>query len=135
MNQSGKYSFPREERLRSTALINRLFSSGRTLNSYPFRIYWDYADPDDHSAPLRAGFTVPKRNFRRAVDRNLLKRRLREAYRLNKYILSDQLSREGRKVFLMILYLPKEILVFNEIHEGIKRLLNRLCHTLNENVD
>lgn len=133
MVQARKYTFPGDERLKSTALINGLFTHGKSCTSYPLKIFWDFTEPDDHSSPVRAGFSVPKKNFKRAVDRNLIKRRLREAYRLNKYILYDLLTDEKRQLFFMILYLPKKIMDYNELQEGIRRLLDTLCHTLNEN--
>ncbi len=132
MVQVRKYTLPREERLRSNTLINGLFTHGKTCTGYPLKVFWDFAQANDHNSKVRAGFSVPKRNFRHAVDRNLIKRRLREAYRLNKYKLHDQLADEKRQLFLMILYLPKKIMNYDEIHYGIGRLLDKLCHTLNE---
>jgi len=133
MVQARKYTFSREERLRSTTLINGLFTHGKTCTSYPLKIFWDFTEPGGHSSPVRAGFSVPKRNFRRAVDRNLIKRRLREAYRKNKFTLHDLLTDEKRQLFLMILYLPKKIMDYDELQVGIKRLLDTLCQKLNEN--
>jgi ribonuclease P protein component len=132
MVQARKYTFPREERIRGTALINALFTRGRTFTSYPFKVFWDFAGTDGHRSRVRAGFSVPKKNFRRAVDRNLIKRRMREAYRQNKHILRDRLTGTERPLVLMILYLPKKIIGYHELQAGIKRLIDMLCQTLDE---
>jgi len=126
MVQARKYTFSRDERLRSTALINGLFTRGRTCTSYPLKAFWDFTEEENHKFAVRTGFSVPKRSFRHAVDRNLLKRRLREAYRLNKYKLYDQLTDEKRQLIIMVLYLPKKIMDYDEIQDGISRLLDKL---------
>ena len=130
MVQDRKYTLRREERLRGTALINDLFTRGRTCTGYPFKVFWDFTGTACEGSRVRTGFSVPKKNFKRAVDRNLIKRRMREAYRLNKHILHDCVTGTERPLILMILYLPKEIMDYHEIHAGIKRLLYKLCQTL-----
>lgn len=79
--------------------------------------------------------SVPKRIFRKAVDRNLLKRRIREAYRLNKSILNTQLIREDICIKLVIQYQHREIVSYQIIEEALVSGLSKLVDRLNEGVD
>lgn len=77
------YSFSKEERLCSVKLIDKLFHNGSSFLLYPFRIVW-LRESLPAENPVQVLISVPKKKFKRAVDRNLLKRRIREIYRLQK---------------------------------------------------
>lgn len=112
------FSFPRPEHLKSRKLIDQLFESGSSAVSAPVRILWKRVDADI-SSPVQAGFAVPKKQFKRAVDRNLLKRRMREAYRLNKKIIFDNLTEKSQPLVLLFVYTAKSIAEYKEIEKGI----------------
>ena len=76
--------------------------------------------------------SVPKRLFRKAVDRNRIKRRIREAYRMNKADLYEVLSRKGKKLNLVIQYQIQEISGFRTIEGGLVQGINTLIHRLDE---
>ena len=81
------YTFKKEERLCSKRLLEKLFHNGSSFLLYPYRIVW-LAEKLPAEVPVQVVISVPKRRFKKAVDRNLIKRRIREIYRLNK---SEQL--------------------------------------------
>lgn len=103
------YSFSKEERLCSVKLIDKLFHSGSSFLLYPFRIIW-LKETLPAGTPVQVLISVPKKKFKRAVDRNLLKRRIREIYRLQK---SDELypflTEHSLTLILGINYIGNEI--------------------------
>jgi ribonuclease P protein component len=120
-----RHTFSKDERLCSRRLINKLFAEGSTFTVRPFRITW-MTDETGTDAPARVVMSVPKYNFKRAVDRNLIRRRMREAYRLNKNILYGYLTAKGVRIMLNITYTAKEIAASDRITEKIILLLQRL---------
>ena len=118
MNQT----YPSIEKLKSKKLLDELFSSGKKINAYPVKLVYKQLDFEDDTL-IKAGVSVPKRNFKKAVDRNRIKRLLREAYRLNKHIVHDGLD---KKHVCMFLYLGKEMPTFEELHSKIELLLAKL---------
>jgi ribonuclease P protein component len=113
-------TFPKSEKLKSSILIEALFDKGKAVTKFPFKIiFLQHANPS-HSG-IKAGFVVPKKNFKSAVKRNRIKRLLREAYRRNKHTYFNNI--EGNYA-LMILYLGKEIPTYDKVEKGVKALLS-----------
>src|ERR1700749_1277352 len=98
------YTFKKEERLCNKRLIDELFHNGSSFLCYPFKASWLLA-ADEQSVPVQILFSVSKKRFKRAVDRNRIKRCIREAYRINKQQqLYDQLNTTGKKIVLSVGY-------------------------------
>jgi ribonuclease P protein component len=119
------YSFSKEEHLCRKKLIDELFARGSSFGLYPLRLIWLPA-PAATTAPPQVLVSVSKRNFKRAVDRNYFKRLMREAYRLNKFRLTEAAG--GHSVGLLaIIYTGKEkkpfTLVEKKLISGLERLL------------
>lgn len=118
-------TFRKEERLCNKRLIELLFHEGSSFIFYPFRI--TFLPSDLISAPAQVIIAVPKRRFKRAVDRNLLKRRIREAYRLNKKaFLYDFLVQKNHTLLFSIQYIGKEIHDFAYLETKLISTLGKL---------
>lgn len=120
-----RQTFTRDERLRKKILISKLFQEGNSFFVYPFRVTWlSSAAPGPSLAQIL--ISVPKQLIRKAVHRNKIKRRMREAYRKNKFILYDFLGENQGNMILCLSYSSKEILSYDLIQEKIIVLLQRL---------
>lgn len=115
-----RFTFGKEEKLKSRKQIERLFAEGNMVKEFP--ILMKFLKIDDNDFPIKAAFSVPKRNFKLAVDRNRIKRLLRETYRLNKYILLNNI--EGNYV-IMFIYTDKSEWNYTDLEEKMILLLNK----------
>lgn len=114
------YIYPRQEKLKSRIIINRLFTKSSVLVNYPLRLLSCSVEGLDSS--IQVGVTVSKRNFKEAVDRNRIKRQLRESYRLNQSILKSKLT--SPQAF-MIMYVGKEKLKTQDIQYKMRELFEK----------
>lgn len=119
------YSLPKEERLHGKKDIETLLAQGRFRSLKGIRYC---LRADNGLAFSRIMVSVPKKLFKRAVKRNLLKRRIRESYRLQKYLLP-----EGRGMDILFIYNAKTIMDSSEIFSLIGRILNEISHETGEN--
>lgn len=127
-----KYTLKAIERLKSRKEIGRLFTQGREQYIYPFKLLFLIEDStDSHDWPLKFSVTIPKKRFKSAVHRNLLKRRTREAYRLNKLHLQEQIQSGPYKVSLMFIFLEKEFKNYDVIEKSIKKHINEIIRKVN----
>ncbi|MEL7161023.1 MAG: ribonuclease P protein component [Bacteroidota bacterium] len=123
--------FHRGERLKSRKEIGRLFGKdGRSLSSYPLRLVHAEVEEVRGPFPFQAAFVVPKRRFKRAVDRNLIKRRVREAFRLNKELIGAHSPLAQRQYALMFIYTGKEAMPYKYIERKMRKLLGELAKQL-----
>ena len=120
-----KQPFKKNERLSRFQLIRKLFREGSTLHVPAFRMTWLIVETFDNPLP-QVMFSVPKHHFHTAVDRNLIRRRMRECYRLNKQLLNPSLPPKPSSLLICITYMAKEILPFSDIQAKIILLLQRL---------
>ena len=123
------YSLSKSERLCSKASTTELFSKGSSINEEPFRIIF-LASDFDKDVYCKIQFIVPKRHITRAVDRNLIKRQMKEAFRKNKIILIDFLKANAKQLNFAIIYQISEIKETILIEEKIKSLIIRLIKKL-----
>jgi ribonuclease P protein component len=120
-----RYTFSKKERLSSKILIRELFTKGSSFYLYPFKVvYLPLTDNSVTSVTHQVLFTVPKRRFKKAVVRNFIRRRMREAYRLNKSDL--YLHFPATPLLLAFIYTGKENPSFEEINTKLKASLKRL---------
>ncbi|TSJ39600.1 ribonuclease P protein component [Mucilaginibacter corticis] len=119
------YTFKKEERLCNKKLIEKLFHNGSSFLCYPFKASW-LLMPGEQQVPAQIVFSVSKKRFKRAVDRNVIKRRMREAYRLNKKQLYDLLFATDKRIVFSIGYIGKEIAPYELIEKKMLKLLTQL---------
>jgi ribonuclease P protein component len=120
-------TFTKEERLCNKRLIDGLFHNGSSFLCYPFKVSW-LPSGDSQSFPAQILFSVPKKRFKRAVDRNLIKRRMREAYRLHKeQYLYRILNDAGKRIIFSVGYIGKEIAPYDFTEKKMLKLLAQLC--------
>lgn len=118
------FTFKKGERLCSKKIIDKLFLKGESFLSFPFKIVYLKIDRPS-TFPVLAGFSVGKRNFKKAVQRNLIKRKMREAYRLNKQNLYNETGENQLAVFFIFIgkTIPEYAVVEAGIKKGIKKLI------------
>lgn len=106
-------------------MIATLFSQGKSINAFPIRAVY-MKQTAEKSSTINTGVVVSKKNIRLAVNRNLIKRRMREAYRLNNQELKAALEQSNTGLRLMLIYVGKEPLPYATIETKIKAVLKRL---------
>lgn len=111
------------EKLKHNKQIETLFSDGKTIGQFPIRLFHLAVIPKNKAELTLVGVSVSKRNFKKAVDRNKIKRLLREAYRKNKYLVNDP---EGSRYWLMLVYVGKEIPDLKTVEIAITKALKKL---------
>jgi ribonuclease P protein component len=112
--------FPKNQKLKSSKTIENLFLEGKTHSKFPIKVF--FLSKENIETNL-AAFAVPKRNFKSAVDRNRVKRQLREAYRLNKQLLEGI---HGKKFVMLFLFLGKVKPQYAELENAMVKLLKKL---------
>ena len=123
-------TFDKSERLCSTKIITGLFENGNVFHS-PFKVVWNVS-PVAIPFPVQIAFSVTKRGFRLAVTRNLIKRRIREAYRKNKYILYEDLDKSGKKIVFMLILKGTIIPDYQTVEKSIKEVFGKLLSQIRE---
>jgi len=125
----------KNERMKSRKRIDALFSEGRKMQQFPFRLLYltiksEQAEGD--TGAVRAGFTASSRNFGLAVDRNRLKRLMRESYRQEKAPLLEAALKTGNRLEMFFIYTGREMSDASSIRQAVSGLIRKLARELNE---
>lgn len=132
MDKQERYFLGKEDRLKSRKSIDLLFKKGKSFSHFPFKVFWMQA-AGDHV--LQAAFSVSSRNFKKATDRNRIKRLMREAYRLQKNTLYEALKTGQKKITLFIIYTGRELPEYNMVFEKTGLIIKKLIKLSNENTE
>ncbi len=125
-----KFTFGKEEKLKSRKQIERLFIEGKSIKEFPIRM--KFLKVEDNDFPIKVAFSVPKRNFKLAVHRNRIKRMLRETYRLNKQILFEN---DKNKYIIMFIYMDKSEWKYDDLESKMISVLNKLIKKTSNNIE
>lgn len=115
------YALAKSERLSSLTAVRRLFKDGASGFVYPFR--YMYITDESTTPSVEVLFSVPKRYHKRANKRNTLRRRMKEAYRLNKASLIESATQRGVDMDIALVYSAKEVLPYKTIENAICKIL------------
>lgn len=119
-----RFGFPKAERLKSQKQIDELFAGGKSVSAFPVRAVYAFAPAAE--GKLQVGVSVSKRHFKRAVDRNRIKRLLREAYRLQKEEAVLRVREAGVEGRVFFLYTDKALADFETVKKAVASCLLRL---------
>lgn len=142
-NSTHRLIFRKEERLHHKSLVQKLFNEGESIFLFPLRLVWMIVDDatltstfkfgrPEGIGPVQMMVTVPKKRRRKAVDRVLMRRRIREAYRLNRLHLKEEISNcfPGSTLMLSFIYASNENIPYRKIEEKMQHLLNKVSKKL-----
>ncbi len=122
-------SFPKKEKLKSKKLIEQLFLEGRSVSVFPLRLVY-YNTSFEDKTNVKTGVSVSKKNFKNAVDRNRIKRLLREAYRLHK---AEYFNNITTQYAFMVLYIGKDKPSLKEVETKMKLLFKKFDEVVSKN--
>lgn len=123
-----KHTLNKNERLKSRKSIDALFMEGRRFGIAPFRVFYQFSEQG-----LKFGVGVSHRNFKKAIDRNRVKRLVREVYRLQKNRLAASLNARGGGMNLFFVYTDKELPEYTTLFEKMEKAVQKLISIANEN--
>jgi ribonuclease P protein component len=134
--------FSKKERLCSKIVIEETLAKGKSIFHHPFKLVYHLKNQDNinetstsyiqtDSSNVKIAVVVPKRLFKKAVDRNQLKRIIKEAYRLNKAVLQEAFKSEKKQISLFLIYTDKNKADFQFVETKIKVLLHQLIKRIN----
>lgn len=131
MEPKQRYTFKKHEKLKSRKAIEQLFREGKSFSNFPFKVIWKFNEMA--STELQAGFTVSSKQFKKAVDRNRIKRLIRESYRLQKDQLQGQLKNKQKYLSVFFIYVGNELPEYSFIFERTGKAIKHLIKIINEN--
>jgi ribonuclease P protein component len=118
-------SFSKSEHLCGEKRITQLYTDGEAFIAYPLRVVF-LIEPKTDEESLSVLVSVPKKRFKRAVKRNILKRRIREAYRLNKQCIIEKINEKNKQIHIAFNYVSDDVLDFATIEKKMKLSLQKI---------
>jgi len=125
MESTLDFSFPAEERLKHKKLFESIFSKGKRTFKHPVLAIWSEVELSE-DVPLQVGFVAPKKHFKKATDRNRVKRWMRESYRTQKHELEAQLKRQGKQLAVLFVTVSSDNISFDLMRPKFLLLLQEI---------
>lgn len=122
------YRLPKSERLYADKLIKELFNEGSSFFLYPFKVLF-YVKREAEKGTVQVLFSVPKKKIKKAVGRNLVRRRVKEVYRLNKSLL----ELDGKQISIGLIYVSSDLMEFADLQPKMIAILKKLSPLLSQN--
>ena len=130
-----QFGLGKEQRLKSQKIIEELFNGGKSFSSGSIRVHYLFIESVEKSVQkgpvLQFGAGASTRNFKKSVDRNKIKRRLREAWRLQKLPLTELLLQQNHKLAVFFIYSGKELPEYKVLFDSTTRAIGRLEKIIN----
>lgn len=120
------FSFGKSEKLKSEKIISKLFKTGKSVAKYPIRLVWMPIEITDGRSLFQLSFSVPKKKFKKSVDRNRIKRQMKEAYRLNKSYLYKYFQQLDNHYAMMIIYTSNEPIEYQFIFQNMQKAMRSM---------
>jgi ribonuclease P protein component len=128
LNNEQRYHFGKDQKLKSRKLLQKLFAEGKHINAHPLKAIWL---PENEIQFFQAGVSVSSRHFKKAVDRNRIKRLMREVLRLQKNELEQLLTDREKQLSLFLIYTGKDLPEYKLIFDNCAVILKKLIKTVN----
>ncbi len=122
--------FSKKERLKSQNKIQQLFEKGNQFNHFPFRIIWQFEKQFNPELCAQIGISVSKRKIKKAVERNRIKRKIKEIYRKNKVLIYNSLNEFKQSIYFMVIYNSTEDLNYAEMEKELLKALHKMVKQL-----
>ena len=131
MENKQRYFLGKESKLKSRNVIQQLFSKGKHVLVYPLKAVYIF---ENEKHPLQAGVSASKRNFKKAVDRNRIKRLIREVYRLQKPALENHLIQHKQNLSIFLMHVGKEMPEYDQLMDSVEKIMKRMTKISEEAV-
>ena len=125
-----KLTLGKNERLKSRKLIEQLFNEGKKFAINPFRVF--YLFDENKKTALQFGVGVSSKNFKKSVDRNRIKRLIKECYRLQKVRLQNKIVQQGGELNLFVIYTGKELPAYKDVYDKMEKVLDKIFTLTNK---